>query len=143
MGQIAYAFRLEMSRALYATYREILLSGECVTQHEAIDRARKSPAPHFFTSAKNCAYIVTRMQRGEPTGLRNPDKVRKFNELARLVEEYMSEHGEEATKGILSVCEEVVNMPAPEYYICHNTAKQIILRERKRSREEAMRWVRR
>ena len=143
MGHIAYAFRVEMSRALYATYREILSSGECATQHEAIDRARKSPAPHFFTSARNCAYVVTRLQRGEPTGLRNPDKIRKFNELQRRVEEYIAEHPEEREKGMPCVCEAVVNEPAPEYYICHNTAKQIILRERKRSKEEAMRWVKR
>ena len=60
-----------------------------------------------------------------------------------LFETNIAEHPEEREKGMPSVCEAVVNETAPEYYICHNTAKQIILRERKRSKEEAMRWVKR
>lgn len=82
------------------------------------------------------------MRRGEPTGLKNPDKIRKFDELRARVEKYIEENPEEAEKyGMPTICEEIVNQPAPEFYICHNTAKQIILRQRKRQREEKMRWV--
>jgi hypothetical protein len=141
MGQIAYAFRVEMSRALFASYLSVLRSGECETQFEAIDMARKSPAPHFFTSAQNCAKVVAKMLRGEPTGLKNPDKIRKFEELRARLEKYMEVNPEEVEKyGLPTICEEIVNQPAPEFYICHNTAKQIILKQRKRQREEVMRW---
>lgn len=144
MGQIAYAFRVEMSRALYESYLAVFRSGECETQFEAIDRARKSPAPHFFTSAQNCAKVVAKMLKGEPTGLKNPDKIRKFEELCARVEKYIEENPEEVAKyGMPTICEEIVNQPAPEFYICHNTAKQIILHQRKRQIEEKMRWVKR
>lgn len=133
-----------MSEALYKSYMEVYRSGECATQFDAIDKARKSPAPHFFTSARNCAYVVNKLRRGEPTGLRNPDKIRKFDELRRRVDAYLEEHPEDLDKcGLPGICEEIVNQPAPEFYICHNTAKQIILRQRKRQVEENMRWVRR
>lgn len=141
MGQIAYEFKEEMSRSLYESYLEILNTGECSTQYEAIERTRKSPAPHFFTSARNCAYILKRITLNEPTGLRNFDKIRKFNDLYALAEKYKMEHPE--YPGLMAVSRIIVNMPAPEYYICHNTAKQIILRERKRRREEvARKWGR-
>lgn len=142
MGQIAYEFRVEMTRALYESYVSILSSGECETQRDAIERARKSQAPHFFTSAKNCADVLTKIAAGKPTGLTNPDKVRKFQELDRRAKEYRETHDE--WPGLLNVCRIIVNEPAPEYYICHNTAKQIILRERKARQEElARKWAKR
>lgn len=137
---MAYEFRVEMSRALYDSYLKVLSTGECQTLHEAVERARKSPAPHYFTSDWNCAKIMSKMFAGEETGLKNPDKIRKFNALFEEVKRYKEEHDE--WPGLVNVCREVVHHPAPEYFICHNTAKQIILRERKRKREEvARRWA--
>lgn len=141
MGQIAYEFRVEMSRALYESYLLVLASGECRTQYEAVERARKSQAPHYFTSEWHCARMLAKMFAGEPTGLRNVDKVRKFDRLFEEAKRYREEH--EEWPGLVNVCRDLVRRPAPEYYICHNTAKQIILQERKRRREEVVkRWVR-
>ena len=140
MGRIQDTFRIEMRRDLYKSYLAILESGQCDTQYEAIDRARKSPAPQFYTTTKNCCYILGLMEQGKDTGLRNPDKIRKFVELKRLADEW-KEH--EEYPGLINVCREIVNMPAPEYYICHNTAKQMILDERRRRQKEMMRWVKR
>lgn len=140
MGMMAYEFRVEMSRALYDSYLKVLSTGECQTLYEAVERARKSPAPCYFTSDWNCAKIMSKMFAGEPTGLKNRDKIRKFDALFAEVQRYKAEH--EMWPGLVNVCREVVNLPAPEYFICHNTAKQIILRERKRRREEvARKWV--
>ena len=142
MGLIAYEFRVEMSRALYESYLTILTSGECRTQFEAIEKARKSPAPHFFTSARNCSYVLTKMRAGESTGLRNKDKIRKFQELEKRAEEYRKTHDE--WPGLLNVSRIIVNEPAPEYYICYSTAKQMILHERRKRQEEvARRWAKR
>lgn len=140
MGRIAHEFRVEMSRALYDSYVAILSTGECRTQAEAIDKARWSTAPCYFTSARNCNYILSRMYAGEPTGLKDKDKIRKFQALYCEVEAYKEEHDE--WPGLYNVCREVVEHPAPEYFICHNTAKQMILYERKKRREEiARRWA--
>lgn len=141
MGRIAQEFREEMSRSLYESYLAILNAGECATQYEAIERARRSPAPQWFISEWSCVNILTKMQRGEPTGLKNPDKIRKYDDLFAVVERWRAERGE--WPGLIVVCREIVHGEAPEYYICHNTAKQMILAERKRRREEvARRWVR-
>lgn len=140
MGRIDEGFRREMQEALYKSYKEIYESGECETQYQAIDKARKSRAPHFFTSAKNCAYILYLMSQGKDTGLRNPDKIRKFEELKRLADSYKSENG---YPGLMNVCRDIVEMPAPEYYICFSTAKQMILRERDEEKKRMMRWIRR
>lgn len=141
MGRIAHEFRVEMSRALYESYLAILDSGECATQYEAIERARKSPAPHWFTSEFHCASMMKKMYAGEPTGITNPDKVRKFDALYLAVQAYKASC--EEWPGLVRACREVVRMPAPEYFICHSTAKQMILHERKKMREEvARRWVR-
>lgn len=139
MGRIAHEFRVEMSRALYDSYVAILSTGDCRTQYEAVEKARRSPAPNYFTSARNCNYILSRMYAGEPTGLKDPDKIRKFEALFSEAERYRQEHG---WPGLFNVCREIVEMEAPEYFICHNTAKQMILVERKKRREEiARRWA--
>ena len=78
------------------------------------------------------------MAQGRDTGLRNPDKIRKFEELKRRADEWKKD-GE--FPGLLSVCKEIVEEPAPEYYICYSTAKQMILNEREKRKREAMRWV--
>ena len=141
MGRIAHEFRVEMSRALYDSYVAILSSGECRTQAEAVEKARRSTAPSYFTSARNCNYILSRMFAGEPTGLKDRDKIRKFEALFREAERYREEHDE--WPGLYNVCREIVELPAPEYFICHNTAKQMILHERKKRREESARkWAR-
>lgn len=141
MGMMAYEFRVEMSRALYDSYLAVLRTGECQTLYEAVERARKSQAPNYFTSDWNCAKIMSKMLAGEPTGLKNKDKIRKFDALFAEVQRYKAEHDE--WPGLVNVCREIVRLPAPEYFICHNTAKQIILRERKRRREEvARKWAR-
>lgn len=141
MGRIAEDFRQEMRKSLYESYLTILRSGDCETQYEAIERARRSTAPNFFTSSKNAAYVLNLMEKGLDHGLKNPDKVRKFLELKRIADEYKRSCKE--YPGLLNVCREIVNEPAPEYYICYSTAKQMILEERRRRMEEMMRWVKR
>ena len=141
IGRIAHEYRVEMSRALYDSYVEILSSGECRTQYEAVERARRSTAPSYYTSARNCNYILSRMYAGEPTGLRDREKIRKFEALYDAAERYRAEHDE--WPGLFNVCREIVEEEAPEYFICHNSAKQMILHERKKRREEiARKWAR-
>lgn len=141
MGRISRWYREKMSSSLYEAYVKTLESGECATQYEAIERARKSPAPSYFTSEKHCAYIIKKMQCGQPTMLRNADKIRKFNAIYAEVEKYRAEHDE--WPGLFSVCREIVERPAPEFYICYNTAKQMIKEEReKRVGEMAKKWAR-
>ncbi len=140
MGRIADTLRIEMQRDLYKSYLEIYESGECETQYQAINRARKSPAPQFYTTSKNCCYVLNLMYKGEDTGLRNPDKIRKFQELKRRADEWKQK---EEYPGLLNVCREIVEEPAPEYYICYSTAKQMIQAERRKRIKEAMRWVKR
>lgn len=85
--------------------------------------------------------MLTLLYQGRDTGLRVPEKIRKFDEIKRRVDEMKSKEG---YPGLLNACREVVNQPAPEYYICHNTAKQMILEERKRRQDEmARRWAKR
>ena len=140
MGRIARWYREKMSSSLYEAYVKTLESGECVTQYEAIEVARKSTAPCYFTSEKHCADIISRMYSGKPTMLRNADKIRKFQAIYEEVERYKEEHDE--WPGLFSVCREIVERPAPEFFICHNTAKQMILEERKkRVAEMTRRWV--
>ena len=142
MGRIAHEFRVEMSRALYDSYVAILSTGECRTQYEAVEKARRSTAPNYFTSARNCNYILSRMYAGEPTGLKDKDKVRKFESLFAESKRYRETHDE--WPGLYNVCREIVDKEAPEYFICHNTAKQMILSERKKRREEiAKKWAKR
>ena len=140
MGRIADTFRIEMQRDLYKSYMKIYESGQCETQYQAIEMARKSPAPQFYTTSKNCCYILNLMYKGLDSGLRNPDKIRKFQELKRRADERKS-RGE--YPGLLNVCRDLVEEPAPEYYICYSTAKQMILDERAKRKREAMRWVKR
>ena len=108
-------------------------------------RKSGSRKPHasqtMVTSARNCNYILSRMYAGEPTGLKDRDKIRKFDALFQEAERYRREHGE--WPGLYNVCRDIVELPAPEYFICHNTAKQMILHERKKRREEiARKWAR-
>lgn len=140
MGRLARWFRENMSRSLYDSYVAVLESGECATQYEAIERARKSPAPSYFTSEKRCAECLSRMYAGRPVALRDSDKIRKFQALYEEAERYREEHG---WPGLSVVCREIVERPAPEYFICHNSAKQMILGERRRRQEEmARKWAR-
>ena len=85
--------------------------------------------------------VPVRVAFSQVGGLKDRDKIRKFEALFLEAERYREEHDE--WPGLYNVCREIVEHSAPEYFICHNTAKQMILRERKKRREEiARKWAR-
>lgn len=142
MGRIGLEYRSKRNEALYEAYENVLRTGECSSQAEAIDRARKSEAPNFFTPPRFCSDVMYRMRIGKPYGgIRGEDKRRKFMELYERYKEYREQHPEESS---ISACTYITEQPAPEFYISYGTAKQFILQERRRRQEEtARRWSKR
>ena len=119
--------------ALFNTYTKAIEEFDFANQYEAYDYVRKHPAPRFFVSPFFCESMMLKMLAGKPTGLRNPQTVRKYDELFRRYKSMQERHPELTLRDI---CERIIDEPAPEYYLNRRITQWIIARERKKRWEK-------
>jgi hypothetical protein len=107
----------------FKAYQKALEEQQFANQREAIDYVRTHEAPRWFVSKEHCAAVLSCMARGMEFYKMGKQKKRKFTELFRL---YALERREHPNAHHLEICETIVNMPAPEWYLEHQIASRII-----------------
>jgi len=83
----------------------------------------KTPASRFWVSEDRAAEVISKMLRGEDIGNMYKEKQRMYREILRRTEEKLATEG---ARPIYHVVFEVVNSPAPEFYMSPATANKII-----------------
>ena len=138
MGKRSTYLRELRDAALFDAYTKAVGEQDFSNQAEAYDYVRKHAAPRFFASAQFCESMVKKMDRGEPTGLRNPQAKRKYAELYRRYRKMLEERPELSVREICSI---IVDQPAPEFYLNRRITQWIVVRERKRRWERTNRFL--
>jgi hypothetical protein len=123
---------------LFLAYQEALESNEFNNQREAVDYVRRSPAPKWFVSKEFCAAVLSSLLRGKDHYKMGKQKKRKF---AALLELYNEKKKEFPYCGMchLALCEAIVEMPAPEWYLGYEMAAKIINEQIKERNERIAR----
>lgn len=116
-------------RDLFLAYQKALRNNEFRNQWEAIEYIRTHPAPRFYISARECSLLLGKMFAGKRLDRMHPLCVKRINELARLYKECV--RGEFGEKGMSRerMCEIIVDMPAPEFYVSNRYATRIVNKE--------------
>lgn len=122
--------REERDRDLFNAYIEAVSSGKCKTEEEAIEYARNHQAKRFYIDSSFCCFIMRRMIKGEPPNVGGQNSIRKFNYLYKLFNE-VSSNPKNKGCSTLDICDIILDMPAPEFFVTYRTARFIIARERK------------
>ena len=126
-------------RDLFLAYQKALKEHSFQNQWEAIEYVRKSPAPRFYISSKVCSLLLGKLFAGQRLEQMHPLSYRRIKHLEKMYKNYVS--GEVGKKGLSRerVCEILVDMPAPEFYISNLWATRIINKEITRHNNERLR----
>lgn len=123
--------------ALYNTYRECLETCDFESLDDIAEHVATCPAPRFYIDGKALSNIIWMIE--------NNMSLINFHELSRrrawyLYNEYKRwiEANPNCGMGRVGICELLVNMPAPEYYIKGGTARKIIQRKCAERRKKLM-----
>lgn len=114
-------------RDLFEAYRAALEGNDFRDDAEAVRHARLSGAPRFYVSPRECVRGLCRIFRGKPIS-NNRLGFRRMLKVYELYLERAAADGHDG-KSKIRVCEEIVETPAPQFYIEQGYAAAIIRRE--------------
>lgn len=135
--------RQQRDYALFKAYQSALETENLESQREAVDFVRTHPAPHWFVSKEFCAAVLSSKLRGKDLYKMGKQKKRKFDALMQLYLEKKKEYPY-STMCHLALCEAIVEMPAPEWFIGYEMAAKIIAEQiREQNEKLARRYARR
>lgn len=123
-------------RDLFLCYQKALRENNFQDQWEAIEFVRRCPAPRFYISSKVCSLLLGKIFAGQKLERMHPMAYKRIMHLAEMYKKYVS--GQMGQKGLSRerICEILVDMPAPEFYVSHIYASRIIVREIRRHNKE-------
>lgn len=115
--------------ALYECYLQGLKTQTFANMHEAADWCRSQPAPKFYISAESLAgYLYTIRKGGSLHNLHRSTQEKVYDLLDRY-RLYVATHDVQRV-GLKRICEDLVEEPAPRFYIGHHHAIAVLQRER-------------
>lgn len=101
----------------------------CLT--DVLKEVVKHPAKRFYVSSRRAHEIIVRIRNGEDVKL-SPERERMFHCIMELVEEQEAKYNDKPLKHII---EDIIDQPAPEFYLKPSSAKIILHHERRRQKD--------
>lgn len=134
---------LDRDRELYDIYTFGLENFRFSSLREAADWARNQPASRFFISSKSLVKYFSALASHTPMPAMYPENRRKVQFLYRRYLEWIKDNPEMASLPRYSICELLVDSPAPCFFMGIDSAVKVILRERNRSRMRLIEYAQR
>lgn len=88
-----------------------------------IRHAMSLGAPRFYVSFDKAARFVSLLHRGKSIPVKSPRRIALYTELHRRYEAFLKEHP--SYEGNYSILREILQEPAPSFYISHKSFTQI------------------
>lgn len=114
--------------ALFEAYRSALAGRSFTSQREAVDYVRMQPAPRFYISAHAAASYINAILSGREIKGLNSSSRRRLDELMRRFTA-IRENPKFSGSSVYSLCQRIVEEPAPEFYVGYELASKVICRE--------------
>ena len=123
---------------LFKAYQEALKTNRFENQRDAVNYVRTNAAPGWFVSKEFCAAVLSSKLRGRDHYKMGKQKMRKFDALMKL---YLEKKKEFPYCGMchLALCEAIIKMPAPEWFLGYEMAAKIINEQIKERNEKIAR----
>lgn len=136
-------FKPQRDSELAAVFRRLLVGGAGGSLRELFGMAARQPSSRFWVSEHRAAIVIRDMlhRNRDISGMKEQTR-RMYEEIYRRVRARLSE---EPGRPVYHVVFEVVNGPAPEFYLTPESAKILIYQslkaERERRRKGVLRFV--
>lgn len=122
------SLRQKRDAELYSVYLRGLRECSFSSETEAVDWVRSQSASEFYVSPKALVNYICTIRKGS-----TPSKMYSWNEkkitlLYQMYLNYMEQHPT-TTRSTILICEELVESPAPCFFIGREIARRIIKKE--------------
>ena len=131
-----FEYAEERNDDLMRAYKEQISSCDNVYLPSLFARVVKSPSKRFWVSVERASIIIAEMRRGNKLTNMRPTKRAMFEEIYRRVMILKKAHPEQSYSQLVF---EVIQEPAPQFYLTPKSAKVIICKARKAWHEKHLR----
>lgn len=129
----------QRDKELIITYRNQLENCDKIHLRDVLEKTVNSPASRFWVSESRAAIIIGKMFRGESISGMKPMKIEMFTEIFNRTKKLRIL---EPKRPLYDMVCEIVNTPAPKFYLTPESAKIIICRIKKKWLEERKKKLR-
>lgn len=119
---------------LYMTFVAGIRENTFGSTAEAVDYARRQSAPQYYISARTASLLIGRIENRMSLMDLNSNSRRRIWHIYSLYLEYLRDNPG-CTLPRELILEEIVEGPAPEFFVSHGRAKHIVLYERREARK--------
>ena len=113
---------------LMRVYRRQLAAARTVVMPEIFELVAASPARRFWVSEERASIVVSAMESGRPVPRMRSNKREMFEEIYRR---YLLRRAENPGASTFQLVSEIVNQPAPKFYLTPRTVGELIYRIKK------------
>lgn len=108
--------------AYFDVMKSIQKKTRYVSTNEIIQELMKKEAPRFYISFESTRRIISKMHRGIRLDISNKNKLSMFNEIYKRYLEEVKEHD----CPNYYILEQIIEQPAPSYYLNLKSMKSIV-----------------
>lgn len=123
-----YEYEEQRNDNLMEVYHEIIVKANHVRMPDVYEKVANSPSRRFWVSEERAAIVVSAMMRGDSLDRMRPLKREMYNEIYRRAMELRDKH---PNMPISQLVAQVVEQPAPKFYLTPGSAKVLICKIRK------------
>lgn len=124
-----FPYEEERNRDLWRAFCQIIDSNRGAYLKDIYTKLVNSPSCRFWVSSDRATTVMSAIMRGESLDDMRPNKREMYMEIYRRVAEEMERHPEESLSNITF---DVVNSPAPKFFLTPASAKLILRKIRKK-----------
>lgn len=123
-----FEYAKERDNDIMRAYLQLILECDTIELQNIFRQVVNMPSKRFWVSAERAAIVVSRMMKGDKLLDMRPTKREMFEEIYRRVMKLK----ESSSASICELTIEVVQEPAPKFYLTTGSAKVIIYKAKKR-----------
>ena len=120
----------QRDRDLYKVYVRSLSTRRFASIGEAADYARRQPAPQYYISARTASLLIGRLMAHQSLIGLNSNSRQRIWHLFDAYKRYLKAHPQCRLSREI-ILEELVEQPAPHFFVSPGRAKHIIIYERR------------
>ena len=123
-----YEYEDQRNDNLMEVYHEIIVKANHVRMPDVYEKVANSPSRRFWVSEERATIVVSSMMRGDKLKRMRPLKREMYNEIFRRV---MALREQNTIMPISQLVAQVVEQPAPKFYLTPGSTKVLICKIRK------------
>lgn len=121
-------FTDQRNNDLMRAFRKQLAAARTVVMPEIFELVAASPACRFWVSEERASIVISAMEAGRPIPRMRSNKREMFDEIYRR---YLLRRAENPDASTFQLVSEIVNQPAPKFYLTPRTVGELIYRIKK------------